>query len=1151
MSSGTSRLSGLLLIILACAVMLGCSNSPVTPTDTQVQENISSSAPTESPHSLAGYYLLSYDTETGDLDVIPLRTAEVHLNMVGVLNSTMGVSVAGVPSEHDPPNGIFVFDVTLTHPFETKSQFSGFDVKGIFITDGDKVIDGLNFADLNDTRLLNADGYTRWWNPTEFTKPGIFGFTEGRLAIPGNYFTATCNPYKLFADRLGTNDELAWVTDEPLDSDIGRSVFRAGESNTRRYRIQFKMSPGPQIYFGYAIDVSWAMPDPNPPNEIPDDFPIEANQPEAYRIALINYINTLYYDSESGYGGGTIDIKVNVHDWQGQESGDFTSEIGTVDLFSPGLGLDNENVNLVGWDAYRARYRRAFNNLAPTSNDQIQLFCSASSTDGSTYKQAGAPAPEEPLKAWQVITLDIVDPPCEADSNNSMGEAVELVDEEPVTGALCGGTDSTDWYKFVIPLGNLFTGSIGIHCSLPNTTYTLGDEEGNVIESGDLEEWTWIGSYGKNLTGGTYYIRITTTQPDMAGLYVVNPDIDMDPIVPDSPEDVTPGNLSMDANWVHVMGNYVFMANHYFVWVWDISDEYNPVFVSRVRVDSTSDPAFYYPYMYLVDYDGVEWTTVKMIDFTDVTNPVLDDFLSTTNTRYVHALAGADTLYFAALDETDWEIEMFDYQSNPSQPDYIGYFDIPDSWTRDLRIMYPGTGNESLIVLQNWGLYAYNVSDPVTAYLVDNIDVTPGITSNYFMAISGEYIAKINYNNIGSQYNLVLYRYTGGLSLDSQSSINLPSGYVPTAMDAYGTWVIVGSYSGVNEDNKVYDFSNPANIQYNSSFQTRSRCSALHHDQYTLVAMQEYYAPRFVDITGFVGPGSWRETFKAVNYPTGSVLLGDYMYLGCNHGTAHHLGGINLESVPDAWVRYMRSMSYDLDFFCGNDRICAWTRNLDQIYFALPSEGALTDEGYFNLPQDVTSIAVSDEYMYVVLKNPSVMKVYNTILFPDSDPTELPDVSISPAVQNLIVQGEAMYGFDLDTMFIYNLAVPDTPAQAGLYAGAYNIINRLIYEDWLFLLYSSTLTVLDISDPLNPVFETSIILPYGSMKHITRMEQYLIVGDTDHQPVFIDITDPASPVIYGEPITDDVTWQISGLVADNEYLYVLNESYGVRIYDMY
>ncbi|HDS31001.1 MAG TPA: hypothetical protein ENN67_08165, partial [Firmicutes bacterium] len=158
-----------------------------------------------------------------------------------------------MPSEHDPVNGVFTFDISLTHPFETKPQLSGFDVKGILITPGTLAVGPLVFADSDETELENADGYTRWWNPTEFTQPGLLGYTHGNLAnSPGASLTATINPYKLFADILPATGSLALVSDAPLDSHMGRAVFSAGMTNTRRYRIRFPMDPGPKVMYGYA-----------------------------------------------------------------------------------------------------------------------------------------------------------------------------------------------------------------------------------------------------------------------------------------------------------------------------------------------------------------------------------------------------------------------------------------------------------------------------------------------------------------------------------------------------------------------------------------------------------------------------------------------------------------------------------------------------------------------------------------------------------------------------------------------------------------------------------------------------------------------------------------------------------------------------------
>ncbi|HEX9744847.1 MAG TPA: hypothetical protein VGB30_05415 [bacterium] len=66
----------------------------------------------------------------------PLRNSDLHLNITGVLNSTMGVTVAAVPGQADPQNGLFVFDITLKHPCSSMPGLSGFDVNGILITPG-------------------------------------------------------------------------------------------------------------------------------------------------------------------------------------------------------------------------------------------------------------------------------------------------------------------------------------------------------------------------------------------------------------------------------------------------------------------------------------------------------------------------------------------------------------------------------------------------------------------------------------------------------------------------------------------------------------------------------------------------------------------------------------------------------------------------------------------------------------------------------------------------------------------------------------------------------------------------------------------------------------------------------------------------------
>jgi len=203
-------------VTLLAIISPGCTGNPANPGAQPASEppGLSASASAATTHHCLGFGLLAIDTESVAVDVLPGRTGEWHFNLTGVLNTTMGVSAAMVPGESDPANGLFVLDITLTHPFGTKLQLSGFDVKGVLMTPGMLAVGPLVFADADETRLENTDGYTRWWNPTEFILPGMLGYTEGNLAIgPTSALTATVNPYKLFADVLAADDSVSPVSE--------------------------------------------------------------------------------------------------------------------------------------------------------------------------------------------------------------------------------------------------------------------------------------------------------------------------------------------------------------------------------------------------------------------------------------------------------------------------------------------------------------------------------------------------------------------------------------------------------------------------------------------------------------------------------------------------------------------------------------------------------------------------------------------------------------------------------------------------------------------------------------------------------------------------------------------------------------------------
>ncbi|MCX6645450.1 MAG: hypothetical protein NTY09_03705, partial [bacterium] len=175
-------------------------------------------------------------------------------------------------------------DFIITHPFAGMPTFTAFDMHGIILCNGSENANGIVFPGSNELQVQNADGFTRWWNPSEFTDPGFFGYMNSLYAIedPDGPPTSNINPYKLFGDGLMSLTDVSYLTTIPLAHEDARAVFRSGVTNRREYDVQFPWSGGPVFYFDYAVDCSWDMPYNDPPTQIPGDFPIAANAPEAF-----------------------------------------------------------------------------------------------------------------------------------------------------------------------------------------------------------------------------------------------------------------------------------------------------------------------------------------------------------------------------------------------------------------------------------------------------------------------------------------------------------------------------------------------------------------------------------------------------------------------------------------------------------------------------------------------------------------------------------------------------------------------------------------------------------------------------------------------------------------------------------------------------
>jgi hypothetical protein len=301
------------MLAISCS---GVAHNPVEPAD--VRDSAMPTFQANDNHQLWGLWQFTINPELERLDIAPLRDAQLHINALAFLEppANLNLSIQGPPQFS---GGNITVNIALTHPLAGLVQFTGFDVKGILIGHGANSlhdVPAIIFGDETNIRLLNYDGYSRWWNPEEFPLGAINhqGYIDGLMGVPDSMadYTATLNPYKYYCDFLDATADIATL---PVDN---RGYFTAGTTNVREFVIDYTPSG---LVFNYAVDASWQAPTVPPPGtQVPDDFPFGANQAEPYRVVTHDMVNTLAYNITTHVASGALTIDVDVYDWIGAGS---------------------------------------------------------------------------------------------------------------------------------------------------------------------------------------------------------------------------------------------------------------------------------------------------------------------------------------------------------------------------------------------------------------------------------------------------------------------------------------------------------------------------------------------------------------------------------------------------------------------------------------------------------------------------------------------------------------------------------------------------------------------------------------------------------------------------------------------------------------
>ncbi|MCX6646122.1 MAG: PKD domain-containing protein [bacterium] len=397
-----------IIIVIILAILSGCSkgDNPVVPGSQEITPD-KVSQQNEPDHFLLGYFDGRIDLRNEAIEMVPMRTSEMHLNISKFIeNPITNLSISNYNIDWD--TSIISVDIGFTHPLAGFDEYAGFDMKGIFITKGTRT----GFEDPSivisgdgETRLLNPDGMSRWWNPVEFQHgDNFFSYRDFRFGIKDEVanYECTLNAYKLYADDLSVNEDIA-----DLDL-LNRAVTSPGATNTRHYEVFFPKDANDEfiIQFNFAIDVCWEpIPGYVPGQEvdIPGDYPPVANQPEPFRIDVSTDFNSIYYENESTKGGMTI-YNVKVYDWQGYLGPqNVADEIGEVKFECPEVLPGSYVAALIdvgaGSKAY-AEYEIQVDGHDLTGNGDFNGLISAISSNGDYQDTVTGFSGDVPLASY-------------------------------------------------------------------------------------------------------------------------------------------------------------------------------------------------------------------------------------------------------------------------------------------------------------------------------------------------------------------------------------------------------------------------------------------------------------------------------------------------------------------------------------------------------------------------------------------------------------------------------------------------------------------------------------------------------------------------------------------------------------------------------
>jgi uncharacterized delta-60 repeat protein len=405
------------IVFFILFLSIGCSGGgknqvPVVP-DTGLDVTGVPSFMDEGPghRYMLGLMEVYIDPASNTADYVPLRSASFHCNIIEFFTVFGGMDIS-LPYQNYT-TGEFTLDFTMSHPIPD-SIYTVFDMRGIIFGTGSTVLTSKDDPDLkylgqDGFQILNPDGWTRWWNPNEFPNQMLLGYRDA-FATPGFTTTATLHSYKYFATDLGLDADVA---DAVNISNRGAFLTNTGTTASRRFKIKFTVKNGSPVFkFAMAFDCCWD--EPTGGGAIPgiENFPPEANCPEAYHVKVDSTASTAYYNGP-GNSGGNLQLKIEVFDWGAPDNPNgIDGEIAAIQIESPTLFDNILNLTIAsepGSSPTSGIYQITIPNVHPTGLYNQSVMVEVKSSIPSTYAPPvpGIDYPDADLAAYAIATIPV------------------------------------------------------------------------------------------------------------------------------------------------------------------------------------------------------------------------------------------------------------------------------------------------------------------------------------------------------------------------------------------------------------------------------------------------------------------------------------------------------------------------------------------------------------------------------------------------------------------------------------------------------------------------------------------------------------------------------------------------------------------------